>query len=169
MRHYKDWTIQWAKWVKKGHSFWLSLGSYTPIWIVTMGNAATCKACGTDKGLKTTGSDNDLNHHTDYYGNTDSGSEVDDSLVRGGERNQLSGFLLHWGSVQQSMLLLIPLLWGAFVAVWAWSWWHRLWRVDPLQGCGLIAGIWWRVRLCWPYELTPGCVWLTRCSLIHRI
>ncbi|KAL3066992.1 hypothetical protein OYC64_016859 [Pagothenia borchgrevinki] len=45
-----------------------------------MGNAATCKACGTDKGLKTTGSDNDLNHHTDYYGNTDSGSEVDDSL-----------------------------------------------------------------------------------------
>ncbi|XP_034713612.1 ankyrin-2-like isoform X2 [Etheostoma cragini] len=48
--------------------------------MVTMGNAASCKACGSDKTLKTTGSDHDLNHHTDYYGAVDSGSEVDDSL-----------------------------------------------------------------------------------------
>ncbi len=63
-----------------------------------MGNAATCQACGSDKALKTSGSDNDLNHHTDYYGAADSRSEVDDSLVRGGERNmvnQLSCYLLH--------------------------------------------------------------------------
>ncbi|XP_032355951.1 ankyrin-2 isoform X14 [Etheostoma spectabile] len=48
--------------------------------MVTMGNAASCKACGSDKTLKTTGSDHDLYHHTDYYGAVDSGSEVDDSL-----------------------------------------------------------------------------------------
>nr|XP_033480143.1 ankyrin-2 isoform X6 [Epinephelus lanceolatus] len=48
--------------------------------MVTMGNAATCKACGSDKALKTTGSDNDLNYHSDYYGAADSGSEDDDSL-----------------------------------------------------------------------------------------
>lgn len=47
-----------------------------------MGNAASCKACGSDKILKTTGSDNDLNQHTDYYGAPDSGSELADSLVR---------------------------------------------------------------------------------------
>lgn len=66
--------------------------------MVTMGNAASCKACGSDTTLKTTGSENDLNHHTDYYGAVDSGSEVDDSLVRGGKRNmahQRSHFLLH--------------------------------------------------------------------------
>ncbi|XP_074486289.1 uncharacterized protein ank2a isoform X7 [Sebastes fasciatus] len=48
--------------------------------MVTMGNAATCKACGSAKRLKTTGSDKDLKHHTDYYGAADSGSEADDSL-----------------------------------------------------------------------------------------
>lgn len=53
--------------------------------MVTMGNAASCKACGSDKSSKATGSDSDLNQHTDYYGAADSGSEVDDSLVRGGE------------------------------------------------------------------------------------
>lgn len=69
------------------------------IWIVTMGNAAMCKACGSDKALKTSGSDNDSNHHSDFYGAADSGSEVDDSLVRGGERNiaghHRSSCLLH--------------------------------------------------------------------------
>ncbi|KAM7394203.1 hypothetical protein PAMP_021016 [Pampus punctatissimus] len=45
-----------------------------------MGNAATCKACGSDKALNATGSDNVLNQHTDYYGTADSGSELDDSL-----------------------------------------------------------------------------------------
>ncbi|XP_035856192.1 ankyrin-3 isoform X13 [Sander lucioperca] len=48
--------------------------------MVTMGNAASCNTCGSNKTLKTTGSDNDLNHHTDYYGAIDSGSEVHDSL-----------------------------------------------------------------------------------------
>lgn len=54
-----------------------------------MGNAATCKACGSDKALKTTGSDGDLNQHTDYYRAADSGFEVDDSLVRGSERDKV--------------------------------------------------------------------------------
>ncbi|XP_044045575.1 ankyrin-2-like isoform X5 [Siniperca chuatsi] len=48
--------------------------------MVTMGNAAMCKACGSDKDINTSGSDKDLNHHADYYGAADSGSEVDDSL-----------------------------------------------------------------------------------------
>lgn len=51
-----------------------------------MGNAASCKACGSDKALKTSGSDNDLSQHTDY---TDyyraAGYEVDDPLVRVGK------------------------------------------------------------------------------------
>ncbi|XP_051240603.1 ankyrin-2-like [Dicentrarchus labrax] len=48
--------------------------------MVTMGNAATCKACGSDKTCRSSGSDKDSNHHTDYYGAADSGSDVDDSL-----------------------------------------------------------------------------------------
>lgn len=50
-----------------------------------MGNAATCKACGSDKAFKTTGSDSDLSQHSDYYRAADSTSELDDSLVRCGE------------------------------------------------------------------------------------
>lgn len=53
--------------------------------MVTMGNAAACQACGSDKALSTTGSDSDLNQHADYYGAAEPGPEVDDSLVRGGE------------------------------------------------------------------------------------
>ena len=52
-----------------------------------MGNAASCKACGSDKALKATGSDNDLNEHTDYYRVADSGPELVDSLVRSSERD----------------------------------------------------------------------------------
>lgn len=58
-----------------------------------MGNAASCKACGSDKALKTSGSDKDSNYH---YGAADSGSDTDDSPVRGGEReNGSSAFLSH--------------------------------------------------------------------------
>lgn len=53
--------------------------------MVTMGNAAACQACGSDKALSTTGSDSALNQHADYYGAAEPGPEVDDSLVRGGE------------------------------------------------------------------------------------
>lgn len=53
-----------------------------------MGNAATCQACGSGKALKTTGSDNDLHQQNDFDGAADSGSKVDDSLVRGGERER---------------------------------------------------------------------------------
>ncbi|XP_053275302.1 ankyrin-2 [Pleuronectes platessa] len=45
-----------------------------------MGNAATCEACGSDRALRTTGSDRSFYKHSDYYGSADSGSEVDDSL-----------------------------------------------------------------------------------------
>lgn len=46
-----------------------------------MGNAATCKACGSDKALETNVSVGDLSQHTDYYRTADSGSELDGSLV----------------------------------------------------------------------------------------
>lgn len=49
---------------------------------VTMGNAATCEACGSDRALKTSGSNSSLDQHADYYGCAESGSDVDDSLVR---------------------------------------------------------------------------------------
>lgn len=45
-----------------------------------MGNAATCQVCGSDRALK--------NHHADYYGAADSGSDADDPLVRDGERDK---------------------------------------------------------------------------------
>ncbi|XP_060939609.1 ankyrin-2-like [Limanda limanda] len=45
-----------------------------------MGNAATCEACGSDRALRTTGSDRSFYKHSDYYGSADSGSEDDDSL-----------------------------------------------------------------------------------------
>lgn len=47
-----------------------------------MGNAAACKACGSDKGSKTGENDNDLNLNTDYYKAADFGTEVDNLLVR---------------------------------------------------------------------------------------
>lgn len=59
-----------------------------------MGNAASCQACGSDKTLKTAGSENDLNHHNDYYRAADSGPEADDPLVRGGERNISSSIFI---------------------------------------------------------------------------
>ncbi|XP_075318912.1 uncharacterized protein ank2a isoform X3 [Odontesthes bonariensis] len=42
-----------------------------------MGNAATCKACGSDKALKPNGSDSDLDQHADYYKPANSGPEGD--------------------------------------------------------------------------------------------
>jgi len=54
-----------------------------------MGNAATCKACGSDKALKPNGSDSNLDQHTDYYKAADSGPEVDYLLVRGGKAMSL--------------------------------------------------------------------------------
>ncbi|XP_035492829.2 ankyrin-2 isoform X3 [Scophthalmus maximus] len=45
-----------------------------------MGNAATCEACGSDRALKTSGSNSSLDQHADYYGCAESGSDVDDSL-----------------------------------------------------------------------------------------
>lgn len=50
-----------------------------------MGNAASCKTCGSDRALKTKGSDNDSDQHSDYYKASDSGPEVDDVLVREGK------------------------------------------------------------------------------------
>lgn len=47
-----------------------------------MGNAAACKACGSDKGSKTGENDNDLNLNNDYYKAADFGTEVDNLLVR---------------------------------------------------------------------------------------
>ncbi|XP_078799926.1 uncharacterized protein ank2a isoform X26 [Oryzias latipes] len=45
-----------------------------------MGNAAACKACGSDKGSKTGENDNDLNLNNDYYKAADFGTEVDNLL-----------------------------------------------------------------------------------------
>ncbi|KAM9769479.1 uncharacterized protein ank2a isoform 6-T6 [Menidia menidia] len=45
-----------------------------------MGNAATCKTCGSNRALKQNGSDGDLDQHADYYKAADSGPGVDDSL-----------------------------------------------------------------------------------------
>lgn len=53
-------------------------------WIVAMGNAASCKACGSARALKTKGSDSDSDQRSDYYKVADSGPEVDDVLVREG-------------------------------------------------------------------------------------
>lgn len=53
--------------------------------MVTMGNAATCKKCGSDNASKTIGIDYALNQHTDYYKAADTGSNVDDLLVRDGK------------------------------------------------------------------------------------
>lgn len=53
--------------------------------MVTMGNAATCKICGSDKASKTIGIDYASNQHTDYYKAADTGSNVDDLLVRDGK------------------------------------------------------------------------------------
>lgn len=53
--------------------------------MVTMGNAATCKICGSDKASKTVGIEYVLNQHTDYYKAADNGSNVDDLLVRDGK------------------------------------------------------------------------------------
>lgn len=50
-----------------------------------MGNAATCKICGSDKASKTVGIDYASNQHTDYYKAADTGSNVDDLLVRDGK------------------------------------------------------------------------------------
>lgn len=52
-----------------------------------MGNAATCKVCGSDIALQSNGSDRDSNHHSDFYRAAGCGSDGDDSLVRGGERH----------------------------------------------------------------------------------
>lgn len=52
-----------------------------------MGNAATCKVCGSDVALQTNGSEIDSNHRSDFYRAAGCGSDEDDSLVRGGERH----------------------------------------------------------------------------------
>lgn len=47
-----------------------------------MGNAATCKACGSGKAVNTTGSDSDLSEYPDYYRTADlTGCSLDSSLV----------------------------------------------------------------------------------------
>ncbi|XP_037830928.1 ankyrin-3 isoform X15 [Kryptolebias marmoratus] len=45
-----------------------------------MGNAASCKGCGSDRALKTNGSDSNSDQNSDYYRAPDSGSKVDDIL-----------------------------------------------------------------------------------------
>lgn len=72
--------------VKKASVF-SYIGNYYFIWAVTMGNAATCKVCGSDIPLQTNGSNKDSNHHSDFYRAAGCGSDQDDSLVRGGERH----------------------------------------------------------------------------------
>lgn len=73
-----------SKW-RKATVYRYSWGNSHLIWMVTMGNAATCKACGSDNNLKTTGSNSDVNQHSDYYKAAGCRSEVDYLLVRVGE------------------------------------------------------------------------------------
>lgn len=47
-----------------------------------MGNAASCKPCGSGRSLKTKGDDGDSDQQSDYYKVADSGSDMDDILVR---------------------------------------------------------------------------------------
>lgn len=60
-----------------------------------MGNAATCQACGSERALKRSGSNKDLNLHSDFYRAADCASNIDDSLVRGGGRNGVDQICCH--------------------------------------------------------------------------
>lgn len=57
------------------------------IWTATMGNAATCQACGSERALKSSGSSKDLNVDSDFYRAADCMSDIDDCPVRGWRRN----------------------------------------------------------------------------------
>lgn len=74
-----------AKESKERRQYSGKAGSYFPVWVLTMGNAATCKICGSDTASKTVGIDYALNQHTDYYKAADTGANVDDLLVRDGK------------------------------------------------------------------------------------
>lgn len=165
MRNCKDWTIQTIQYNTVSKVKWNKATVFSDIanynlWMVTMGNAATCKACGSDIALKTSGSDKDSNHHSDFYRATDSGSDADDSLVRGGERNmvhQLYCYTCFTEGVFKKACR-VDLFSTPCVCM----------RFDPLSlrwGVALTHAIWWGVWLCWPHQLTPTSVWLTRYCL----
>lgn len=67
-----------------------------------MGNAATCQACGSERALKRSGSNKDLNLHSDFYRVADCASDVDDSLVRG--RNGVDQICCHHMCLTVDML-----------------------------------------------------------------